>query len=82
MTRNETLFASAIKYVRPFDPEKLKTYVWKQRSNNNEHINASAPCLTGTSVEELFYCEDHFRCNGKTGENRRRVNCTMKKPTT
>ena len=49
------------RYVRSFDPEKLKSYVWKQRSNNNEYINASAPCLTGTSVEELFYCKDHFR---------------------
>ena len=67
MTGNETLFASTIlfasgtKYVRPFDLEKLKTYVWKQRSKNNEYVNASAPCFTGTSVEELFYCEDHFR---------------------
>ena len=60
MTGNETLFASAIKYVRPFDPEKLRAYMWKQ-SNNNEYVNASAPCFTGTSIEELFYCEDHFR---------------------
>ena len=53
MTRNETLFAYTIKYARPFDPEKLMTYVWK-KSNNNEYVNATAPCFTGTSIEELF----------------------------
>ena len=61
MTGNETLIASAIKYVRPFGPKKLKTYMLKQRLANNEYINASAPCFAGTSVKELFYCEDHFR---------------------
>ena len=34
--------------------------MWKQRSNNNEYANASAPCFTGMS-EEPFYCENHFR---------------------
>jgi len=56
---NET-FSPAIKYERPFDPDKLKEYMWKQ-SQDNEFTNARAPCFTGTSVEELFYCEDHFR---------------------
>ena len=56
---NET-FPPAIKYERPFDPDKLKEYMWKQ-SQDNEFTNARAPCFTGTSVEELFYCEDHFR---------------------
>ena len=60
MTQNETIFTPAIKYVRPFDPDKLKEYVWKQ-SENNEYTTASAPCFSGTPVEELLYCEDHFR---------------------
>ena len=59
MTGNETHFAAAIKYVRPFDPEKLVKYVWKQ-SNNNKYVNASAPCFYGDSIEERFYCKDHF----------------------
>ena len=67
MTGNETLFASAIKYVRPFDMETLVTYVWKQ-SNNNEYVNASVPCFSGTSIEELFYCEDHFKDAMEKGE--------------
>ena len=54
------IFAAAIKYVRPFDPDKLKEYVWKQ-SQNNEYTKASAPCFSYTSVEELLFCEDHFR---------------------
>ena len=60
ITGNKTLIVSTIEYARPFNPEKLVTYVWKQ-SNNNEYVNASAPCFTGTSTEELFYCEDHYR---------------------
>ena len=48
------IFAPTIKYVRPFDPDKLKEYAWKQ-SKNNEYTNASAPCFSGTSVEELLY---------------------------
>ena len=60
MTGNETLFAATIKYMRPFDPEKLVKCVWQQ-SKDNEYVNASAPCFSGKSIEELFYCEDHFR---------------------
>ena len=60
MTGNETLFAATIKYMRPFDPEKLVKCVWQQ-SKDNEYVNASAPCFSGKSIEELFYCEDPFR---------------------
>ena len=60
MTGNETLFAAAIKYVRSFNWDKLVKYVWKQ-TQGDEYINASAPCFSSESIEELFYCEDHFR---------------------
>ena len=54
------IFTPAIKYVRLFDPNKLKEHVWKQ-SQENVYTNASALCFSGTLVEELLYCEDHFR---------------------
>ena len=56
----EAYYAAATKYKIPFKPDDLQKYTWKQ-TNGDEYINASAPCFSGESIEELFYCEDHFR---------------------
>ena len=59
MKRNPLCVCNQIRVIiRPGETEDIRV---EQRSNNNEYINASAPCFTSTSVEELFYCEDHFR---------------------
>ena len=56
----ETFYTAAIEYERPFKTEHLTKYTWKQ-TNGDKYINVSAPCFSGESVEELFYCEDQFR---------------------
>ena len=56
----ETYYAAAIKYERPFCPEDLQKYTWKQ-TDSDQYLNASAPCFSGESIEELFYCEDRLR---------------------
>ena len=56
----EAYYAAAIKYERPFKQKDLQKYTWKQ-TDGDEYINASAPCFSGESIEELSYCEDRFR---------------------
>ena len=56
----ETYYAAVIKYERPFSPEDLQKYTWKQ-TDGDEYTNASAPCFSGESIGELLYCEDRFR---------------------
>ena len=56
----EVYYAAAIKYERPFKPEDLQKYTWKQ-TEGDQYINASAPCFFGESIEEVFYYEDCFR---------------------
>ena len=49
--------AVAINYEIPFNQEDLQKYA---QSNGYEYTNALAPCFSGESIEELFYCDDHF----------------------
>jgi len=56
----DAYYAAAIKYERPFEPKDLVKRSWKIQDAQGDYITAMVPCFSGKSLEELFYCQDHF----------------------